>query len=99
MFSYITGKHRLGQWSPIPVRTRPAITALAVNVKLAGEAWCQDFVLSRLCYLENAFDHIWGGVRELSFPSSCSLQSSDQGVGLLFSEQPLAVPEYSVSFS
>lgn len=60
------------------------LTALAVNVKLAGEAWCQDSALSRLCYLEKAFDHIWGGVRELSFPSSGSSQSSDQGVGLLF---------------
>lgn len=70
-----------------------------MNVKLAGEAWCQDSVLSRLCYLEKAFDHIWGAMRELSHPRSCSLQSSDQSVGLLFSEQPLAVPEYSVSFS
>lgn len=83
MFSYVMGKPRLGQWSPIHVRTGPVITALAVNVKLAGEAWCHDSALSRLCYLEKTFDHIWGGVRELSFPSCGSLQSSDQGVGLL----------------
>lgn len=84
MFSYITGKHGFGQWSPIQVRIGSVITALAVNVKLPGEAWCQDSALSRLCYLEKAFDHIWGGVRELSFTSSGSLQSSAQGVGLLF---------------
>lgn len=84
MFSYAMGKPRLGQWSPIHVRTGPATTAFAVNVKLAGEAWCQDSALSRLCFLEKAFDHIWEGVRELSFPSSGSSQSSDQGVGLLF---------------